>query len=76
MNDAFGIGPDRFQKFADCLQDRSEWYEEMVKGADEVYANEKLRKEAERCSGVKIEYLYEAEFREAEKRLREAEGLP
>lgn len=73
MNDAFGIGPDRFRKFAECLQKRSDWYEAMVKGADEEYANEKLRREAERCSGMKIEYLYEAEIRAAQKKYEQEE---
>lgn len=68
MNDAFGIGPERFERFADKLQERSEWYEQMVKGADEEYANEKLRQEAQRISGIKIEYLYEAEMREAQRK--------
>lgn len=68
MNDAFGIGAERFQRFADELQKRSEWYEQMVKGADEECANEKLRQEAERISGIKIEYLYEAEMREAQRK--------
>ena len=74
MNDAFGIGPARFQKFAECLQDRSDWYEEMVLAGDEEYANEKLRKEAERCSGMKIDYLYEAEIRAAQEKYGGEDG--
>lgn len=73
MNDAFGIGPERFQKFAQCLQEWSEWFEELVRGGDEEYANEKLRLEAQRCSGMHIEYLYEAELLAAQKE-REQEG--
>ena len=72
MNDAFGIGAERFKQFAEKLQERSEWYEQMVKGADEEYANEKLRQEASRISGIEIEYLYEAEMLEA-KRKHEAD---
>lgn len=68
MNDAFGIGPERFQKFADCLQKRTEWFEGMAIDTDEEYANEKLRQEASRCSGVEIEYLYEAEMLAAKKK--------
>lgn len=75
MNDAFGIGPERFNKFADCLQKRSDWYEEMRDTVDEEYANEKLRLAAQQCSGVKIDYLYEAEFRAAEARVREEGNL-
>lgn len=71
MNDAFGIGPDRFKRFAECLQERSEWYERMVKRADEEYADEKLRQEAQRCSGIEIEYLYEAEAIAANKKREE-----
>lgn len=74
MNDAFGIGPERFQKFAQCLQERAEWYEELAQGGDEEYANEKLRQEAQRCSGMNIEYLYEAEMLAAQKKY-EQEGL-
>lgn len=59
MNDAFGIGPDRFERFAKCLIERSKWFNELVESADEVYAVEKLRQEAKRCSGIDIEYLYE-----------------
>ena len=73
MNDAFGIGPERFQKFARCLQERAEWYEELVKGGDDEYASEKLRLEAQRCSGMHIEYLYEAEILAARKK-HEQEG--
>ena len=73
MNDAFGIGPERFQKFAQCLQERAEWYEELAQGGDEEYANEKLRQEAQRCSRMNIEYLYEAEMLAAQKKY-EQEG--
>ena len=73
MNDALGIGPERFQRFAQCLQERAAWYEELVRGGDEDYASEKLRLEAQRCSGVNIEYLYEAEMLAAQKKY-EQEG--
>jgi hypothetical protein len=69
MNDAWSVGPDRFKRYAECLQDRTDWYEEMRRTVDDEYANEKLRLEAERCSGMKIEYLYDAEIREAKKRI-------
>lgn len=59
MNDAFGIGPDRFERFSNCLIERSKWFNELVESADEVYAVEKLRQEAKRRSGIDIEYLYE-----------------
>jgi hypothetical protein len=59
MNDAFGIGAERFRRFSECLDERTEWYSTMAKETDEEYANEKLRQEAERCSGIEIKYLYE-----------------
>ncbi len=71
MNDAFGIGPDRFKQFADCVDRRAEWFETMKKDGDEEYASEKLRLEAEKVTGIDIQYLYEAEFRAAEARMRE-----
>lgn len=73
MNDAFQIGPQRFVRFAECLQERTGWYNKNAAETDEEYANEKLRKEAERCSGIDIKYLYEAELRAAKKR-HEEEG--
>lgn len=63
MNDAWQVGPERFRKYAQCLTERTEWYEKLAEGADEEYADEKLRQEAERCSGMDIQYLYEAEMR-------------
>lgn len=68
MNDAFGIGPERFNRFAECLQSRAEWHEKNKRETDEEYADEKLRQEAQRCSGIEIEYLYEAELRASKKR--------
>lgn len=59
------------KKFAECLEVRADWYREMVDGTDEEYANEKLRMEAERCSGVEIKYLYEAEIRAAQRAIEE-----
>lgn len=59
MNDAFQIGPARFQRYGQCLQDRADWFEALKNGGDEDYANDKLRLEAERCSGIKIESLYD-----------------
>ena len=74
MNDAFGIGPERFQKFAEALQNRTDWWVQMAEDTDDEYANEKLRLEAQRISGSHIEYLYEHELLAAEKRLIE-EGV-
>lgn len=71
MHDAFGIGPERFKRFAEALQDRADWLTKMTEEDDEVYAYEKLRQEASRCSGMDITYLYEHEILEAQRR---AEG--
>ncbi len=68
MNDAFGIGPERFQKFARCLQERAEWFDALVRDGDEVYAVEKLRQDAERCSGAGITYLYEQDILAAQEK--------
>lgn len=74
MNEAFGIGPDRFKKFAEVLTSIAEEYDAMTteNGAD--YANEKLRQRAEQISGIKIDYLYEHEMAEARRR-NEAKGV-
>lgn len=65
MNRAFGIGPKRFMEYAKELMAVTEWYQEMLENTDEVYANEKLRREAQRCSGTEIEPLYDKEMFEA-----------
>lgn len=75
MNDAFGIGPERFQRFAQCLQERAEWFDALVRDGDEVYAVEKLRQEAKRCSGVDSEYLYEQDILAAQEK-HEQGGCP
>lgn len=69
--DAFGIGPKRMQLFFDALQANSEELERMRVENGEEYAYEKLREKAERVSGIKIQYLYEHEMREAEKMHKE-----
>lgn len=65
MNRAFGIGPKRFMEYAKELMAVTEWYQEMLENTDEVYANEKLRREAQKCSGTEIEPLYDKEMFEA-----------
>lgn len=65
MNRAFGIGPKRFMDYAKELMAVTEWYQEMLDNTDEVYANEKLRREAQKCSGTEIEPLYDKEMFEA-----------
>lgn len=72
MNRAFGIGPKRFMEYAKKLMEVTEWYQEMLDNVDEVYANEKLRREAQKCSGTEIEPLYDKEMQEAMERWNEA----
>lgn len=62
MNRAFGIGKKRFALFAAELQTVVDWYEEMLNNTDEVYANEKLRREASRCSGIEVRPLFEEDL--------------
>lgn len=72
MNRAFGIGPKRFMEYAKKLMEVTEWYQEMLDNVDEVYANEKLRREAQKCSGTEIEPLYDKEMQEAMERWNDA----
>jgi hypothetical protein len=68
MSRAFGIGPKRFQDYAKELLKVTEWYQEMLDNTDEVYANEKLRREASKCSGIDVGPLYDKEMYEATKK--------
>lgn len=64
--DAFGIGPERMNRdFFPAMQKNIEWMTKAEKEVDSEYAYEKLRQRAEQVSGIKIEYLYEHEIREA-----------
>lgn len=65
MNEAFGIGPERFKRFAEVLTDLAEEYDLMTTENGSDYANEKMRQRAEQITGIKIEYLYEHEMAEA-----------
>jgi hypothetical protein len=72
MNRAFDIGPKRYQLFCDKLMEVTEWYQEMLDNTDEVYANEKLRREACKVSGTDIEPLYDKEMQAAIEKWNEA----
>lgn len=62
IHDAFGIGPERMRRdFFPALQENSDWVQKNTDEVDVEYAYEKLRKRAEECTGIKIEYLYEHE---------------
>ena len=66
MADAFGIGPERMNRdFFPAMQRNVEKMEQMEREVDTEYAYEKLRQRAEKVAGMKIEYLYEHEIREA-----------
>lgn len=68
MNEAFGIGPERFKRFAEVLTNLAEEYDRMTTENGSDYANEKMRQRAEQITGIKIEYLYEHEMAEARRR--------
>lgn len=62
ISEAFGIGPARMQRdFFPALQKNSDWIQKLTAEVDVEYAYEKLRKRAEACTGMQIEYLYEHE---------------
>lgn len=67
LNDEFNFGPVSFDRFDSALIRRSEWYEDLVKGGDEEYADEKLRQEVERVARTKVTYAYEEQINAAKK---------
>lgn len=74
MARAFGLGPKRVSDFFGELQAVSEWVEDNTEKHGHEYALDKLRQEAERSSGVPIDYLYEKEILQAKER-NEANGV-
>lgn len=71
MARAFGLGPKRVSDFFGSLQSVSEWVEDLTKKHGRQYALDKLRQQAEKVSGVPIDYLYEKEILEAKTRNEE-----
>lgn len=67
LNDEFSFGPVSFDRFDNALIRRSEWYEDLVKGGDQEYADEKLRQELERVTRTKVSYVYEEQIDAAKK---------
>lgn len=61
--DAYGFGPKRMEPFFAALQANTEELERMQAENDEEYAYEKLRVKAEKVTGIRIEYLYEADMK-------------
>ena len=68
MHDTFYVGPKRFADFAYNLQLREDLYDKHLQETDREFADEKLRREAERISGIDIEYIHEREILEAKRR--------
>lgn len=68
LNDEFQFGQSRYARLAQALHKRSEWYENLVKGADEEYATEKLRQDAERVTREELEFAWDKELQAAKKR--------
>ena len=62
MNDAFGIGPQRYLQLAEALRRRTDWYNMMKHEVDAVYANEMLRRKASQCTRADVEPLYDEEM--------------
>lgn len=71
MAEAFGLGPKRVSDFFGSLQSVSEWVEDLEKKHGRQYALDKLRQQAEKVSGVEIDYLYEKEIMDAKARNEE-----
>ena len=71
MNEAFGIGPERFKRFAEVLTDLASEYDRLTAEGGPEYANEKMRQRAEQITDSKIPYLYEHEMAEARRRNEE-----
>lgn len=65
------LGPTRVGYGLDGIAAASEWFIEMCEKHGKQYALEKLRQEAEKVTGIPIEYLYERDIAEARKRNEE-----
>lgn len=68
LNDEFQFGQSRYARLAQALHKRSVWFDDMVKGADEEYATEKLRQEAERVTREELEFVWDKELQAARKK--------
>ena len=74
-SDVFSAGPVRIQRWLERMEEIGNEYDALVAGADEEYADEKLRQRAAEISGKEILQMYQAEADAAwarnEKRLLE-----
>lgn len=71
---AFGVGQKRIWDYFDTFATVTEEFNDMTEKHGQEYALEKLRQEAEKLTGVPLEYLYEKEFAAARER-NEARGV-
>lgn len=77
MNDVFGIGPLRFSRdYAPGLDERIEWFNNMVKEGDLDYAKEKLRLEAQRVTGSAQAFAHDDLLAEARRRYGADRNVP
>ena len=68
LNKGFNFGKKSFEKLTDFINESTEWYNGLVAGADEDYANEKLRQDVERFTHQEVEFAWEEELLAARKR--------
>lgn len=66
INEAFGIGAGRVTKYLETINALSREWDSMACGADDEYADEKLRLRAEKVCGQPIPYLFEDQYIEVE----------
>lgn len=59
VSEAYGIGPKRIGIYLDKLLEVTKRWADWREGADDEYADEKIRQEMERICNVKIPFLFE-----------------
>ena len=68
LNDTDQYGKIRYERLADGMIKRSEWYEKLVEECDEDFAVGKLQEEVERVTRQQVELAWDKEIREARKK--------
>lgn len=68
LNIGFSFGKKSFEKLGVLINESAEWYNGLIDGADEEYADEKLRQDVERFTKQEVEFAWEAELLAARKR--------
>lgn len=66
--DAYGFGPKRLEPYFEKLKENGDEFDAMCEEYDYDYALEKLRQKAEKVTGAKLDYLYEKEYMEIQKK--------